>query len=158
MGQSFQAVTKFSMDQKEEVRKDRILSREITKVGQMSNYCWDQTVVSNRCFGWWLLRNNTTNLCWTAPHPNPHSVPSDHTGLIWTRLLPPPRTVQPLWSRHTPPLLECKHLTSTKGEGSVKISTVAASHTCKCNDIVIKRSFLFCAALSVLPVLSNLLR
>ena len=49
-------------------------------------------------------------LCWTAPHQNPHSVPSDHTGLIWTHLLPPPQTGQPLWSTHTPPPLWCRHL------------------------------------------------
>lgn len=51
-----------------------------------------------------------TYLCWTAPHQNSHNAPSDRTGLIWTRPPPPPRTCWPLWSTHTPPLLECRHL------------------------------------------------
>lgn len=52
-----------------------------------------------------------TDLCWTAPHQSPHSAPSDRTGSAWSRLLPPPRTGQPLWSTRTPPLFECRHLT-----------------------------------------------
>lgn len=52
-----------------------------------------------------------TNLCWTAPRQSPHSAPSDHTGSAWSRPLPPPQTGRPLWSKRTPPLFECRHLT-----------------------------------------------
>lgn len=59
-----------------------------------------------------------TDLCWTAPHQNPHSGPLDRTGSAWSHPRPPPPTGRPLWSTRTPPPPACRHLSETSAATS----------------------------------------